>query len=98
MANLVAVAYLKAMCEKLGIDRVNQADGRIDMRFALNAQVDGQKLFTALNGFDKRLTLNAAPPVTLPPMRRSCGPPCYGRPMPFLPAGAPGMRASPPPS
>ena len=37
------------MCEKLGIDRVNQADGRIDMRFALNAQVDGQKLFTALN-------------------------------------------------
>ena len=33
--------------------------------FALNAQVDGQKLFTALNGFDKRLTLNAAPPVTL---------------------------------
>ena len=65
VANLVAVAYLKAMCEKLGIDRVNQADGRIDMRFALNAQVDGQKLFTALNGFDKRLTLNAAPPVTL---------------------------------
>ena len=65
VANLVAVAYLKAMCAKLGIDRVNQADGRIDMRFALNAQVDGQKLFTALNGFDKRLTLNAAPPVTL---------------------------------
>ena len=65
VANLVAVAYLKSMCAKLGIDRVNQADGRIDMRFALNAQVDGQKLFTALNGFDKRLTLNAAPPVTL---------------------------------
>ena len=65
VANLVAVAYLKSMCAKLGIDRVNQADGCIDMRFALNAQVDGQKLFTALNGFDKRLTLNAAPPVTL---------------------------------
>ena len=56
---------IETQCEKLGIDRVNQADGRIDMRFALNAQVDGQKLFTALNGFDKRLTLNAAPPVTL---------------------------------
>ena len=27
--------------------------------------MDGQKLFAALNGFDKRLTLNAAPPVTL---------------------------------
>ncbi len=65
VANLVAVAYLKAMCAKLGIDRVNQADGRIDMRFAVNAQVDGQKLFKALTGFDKRLTLNAAPPVTL---------------------------------
>ena len=65
VANLVAVAYLKAMCAKLGIDRVNQADGRIDMRFAANAQVDGQKLFKALTGFDKRLTLNAAPPVTL---------------------------------
>lgn len=35
------------------------------MRFAANAQVDGQKLFKALTGFDKRLTLNAAPPVTL---------------------------------
>ena len=65
VANLVAVAYLKAMCAKLGIDRVNQADGRIDMRFAANAQVDGQKLFKALTGFDKWLTLNAAPPVTL---------------------------------
>lgn len=65
VANLVAVAYLKAMCAKLGIDRVNQADGRIDMRFAANAQVDGQKLFKALTGFDKRMTLNAAPPVTL---------------------------------
>ena len=59
---------------------------------------DHEKTFKALTGFDKRLTLNAAPPVTLPPMRRSCGPPCCGRLMPFLPAGAPGMRASPPPS
>ena len=65
VANLVAVAYLKAMCSKLGIDRAAQVDGRIDMRFAANAQVDGQKLFKALTGFDKRLTLNAALPVTL---------------------------------
>ena len=49
----------------LSLQEPLEADGRIDMRFALNAQVDGQKLFTALNGFDKRLTLNAAPPVTL---------------------------------
>ena len=65
VANLVAVAYLKAMCMRLGIERVIQTDGRIDMRFAANAQVDGEKLFKALQGFDKRLTLNAAPPVTL---------------------------------
>ena len=65
VANLVAVAYLKAMCMRLGIERVIQTDGRIDMRFAANAQVDGERLFKALQGFDKRLTLNAALPVTL---------------------------------
>ncbi len=65
VANLVAVAYLKALCMSLGIDRVSQADGRMDMRFAGNAQVDGEKLFKALQGFDKRLTLNASVPVTL---------------------------------
>ena len=65
VANLVAVAYLKALCMSLGIDRVLQADGRMDMRFAGNAQVDGEKLFKALQDFDKRLTLNASVPVTL---------------------------------
>ena len=65
VANLVAVAYLKALCMRIGIERVIQTDGRIDMRFAANAQVDGEKLFMALQGFDKRLTLNAALPVTL---------------------------------
>ena len=65
VANLVAVAYLKALCMRIGIDRVIQSDGRMDMRFAPNAQVDGEKLFKALSGFDKRLTLNAAQPVTL---------------------------------
>ena len=65
VANLVTVAYLKALCMSLGIDRVLQADGRMDMRFSNNAQVDGEKLFKALQGFDKRLTLNASVPVTL---------------------------------
>ncbi|MDY3763228.1 MAG: transcription-repair coupling factor, partial [Candidatus Ventricola sp.] len=58
VANLVAVAYLKAMCQSIGIDRVIQSDGRIDMRFAPEAQVDGEALFKALTGFDKRLTLS----------------------------------------
>ena len=65
VANLVAVAYLKAMCQSIGIDRVIQSDGRIDMRFAPGAQVDGEALFKALTGFDKRLTLSAGSPVTL---------------------------------
>lgn len=65
VANLVAVAYLKALCMSLGIDRVMQADGRMDMRFSPKAQVDGEKLFKAMQGFDPRLTLNAAAPVTL---------------------------------
>ena len=65
MANLVTVAYLKALCMSLGIDRVMQADGRMDMRFSANAQVDGEKLFKALQGFDKRLTLSVSLPVTL---------------------------------
>ena len=37
----------------------------MDMRFASTAQVDGARLFTAMNGFDRRLSLNAAPPVSL---------------------------------
>ena len=65
VANLVALAYLKAMCTHLGIDRVVQTDGRIDMRFSQNAQIDGARLFRAMTGFDKRLTLNAAAPVML---------------------------------
>ncbi len=65
VANLVAVAYLKAMCTRLGIDRVSQQDGMMTMRFAGNAQIDGEKLFKAMNGFDKRMTLNAALPVQL---------------------------------
>lgn len=73
VANLVAVAYLKAMCQSIGIDRVIQSNGQIDMRFAANAQVNGEKLFKALNGFDKRLTLNAALPVTLSVRDRTLG-------------------------
>ena len=65
VANLVAVAYLKAMCTRLGIDRVSQRDGEMTMRFAGGAQVDGERLFKAMNGFDKRLTLSVAQPVSL---------------------------------
>jgi len=65
VANLVAVAYLKAMCARLGIERVVQTDGRIDMRFSLKTRADGQKLFAAMNRFDPRLTLSSTPPTLI---------------------------------
>ncbi|MBP3427472.1 MAG: transcription-repair coupling factor [Clostridia bacterium] len=65
VSNLVSVAYLKAMCTRLGIDRVHQTDGLIEMRFHPQAKIDGQKLFEALQRFDPRLTLNARVPVSL---------------------------------
>ena len=65
VANLVAVAYLKAMCQSIGIDRVSQTDGQFVMRFSPQAKVDGEKLFKALQGFDKRLALNYGNPVSL---------------------------------
>ena len=65
VANLVCVAYLKAMCTRLGMDRVHQTDGMIDMRFSPQAKIDGQKLFEAMQRFDPRLTLNARAPVSL---------------------------------
>ena len=65
VANLVAVAYLKAMCESIGIDRVSQADGQFTLRFSPQASVDGERLFKALQGFDKRLALNYGNPASL---------------------------------
>ena len=46
VANLVAVAYLKAMCGSLGIDRVRQDDG----------------LLRSLNNLDPRLTISLSKP------------------------------------
>ncbi len=65
VANLVAVAYLKALCERLGVERVHQTDGRIDMKFSPRTQVNGQKLFFAMQKFDPRLTLSTTPPMLI---------------------------------
>jgi len=65
VANLVAVAYLKALCGRLGIERVHQTDGRIDMKFSQKTQVDGQKLFNAMQKFDPRLTFANMPPMLI---------------------------------
>ena len=65
VANLVAVAYLKALCTRLGVERVIQTDGRIDMKFSPKTQVDGQKLFNAMQKFDPRLTFANMPPTLI---------------------------------
>ena len=65
VANLVAVAYLKALCARLGIERVHQTDGRIDMKFSPKTRVDGQKLFNAMQKFDPRLTFANMPPMLI---------------------------------
>lgn len=65
VANLVAVAYLKSICERLGIERVCQTDGRMDMKFSAKTGIDGQKLFNAMQKFDPRLTFTNMPPTLI---------------------------------
>lgn len=65
VANLVAVAYLKSICERLGIERVCQTDGRMDMKFSAKTGIDGQKLFNAMQKFDQRLTFTNMPPTLI---------------------------------
>ncbi len=57
VANLVTVAYLKSMCQSLGIDYVKQTDGKIEMRFSRDAEVDGEKLLKSVLSMDRRMTL-----------------------------------------
>ena len=62
VANLVAVAYLKAMCGSLGIDRVRQDDGLIQMYFSPVSETDGVLLLRSLNNLDPRLTISLSKP------------------------------------
>ena len=62
VANLVAVAYLKAMCSSLGIDRVRQDSGMMQMYFSPDSETDGIMLLRSLNGLDPRLTLSLNKP------------------------------------
>ena len=57
VANLIAVAYLKAICNRFGVGRVLQKRGAMEMRFAKEAKLDGAKLFSCITGLDKRLSL-----------------------------------------
>ena len=57
VANLVSVAYLKAMCSRFGMERVVQQDGAISMFFSPDAVLDGVALFKAISAVDGRLSL-----------------------------------------
>ena len=65
VANLVTVAYLKAICTRMGIDRVLQQPGAIQMIFSAKAELDGAKLFRSVVGLDKRLSLRNSPNAML---------------------------------
>lgn len=65
VANLVAVAYLKSMCGKLGIDRVRQDNGLIQMFFSPSADIDGVALLRAVKNLDPRLTISLNRPNAL---------------------------------
>ena len=62
VANLVAVAYLKAMCGNLGIDLVRQDDGLFQMYFSPVSETDGVLLLRSLNNLDPRLTISLSKP------------------------------------
>ena len=61
VANLVSVAYLKSLCRDLGIQRVLQKPGQLEMMFSPTAEIDGTRLFTAIMGLDRRLVLRSRP-------------------------------------
>ena len=65
VANLVAIAYLKAICAKLGIERVKQENGIVQMFFSPAVTLDAQVFMSALQNLDPRLTLSNSRTVTL---------------------------------
>ena len=73
VANLVVIAYLKAVCNRFGIERVLQKRGGMEMRFSKRAEIDGGKLFACIAGLDKRLTLraDAVPVLTFQDARKT---------------------------
>ena len=58
--NLIDVAHLRAVCGRLGINRVNYLAGALVMKLVPAAAPDPGKLYQALMDTDKRLLLSAA--------------------------------------
>ncbi len=49
--NLIAIAHLKNLCQKIGIDTVTVKGGELALRVAANADIDLMKLIDALDGY-----------------------------------------------
>ena len=58
--NLIDVAHLRAVCGRLGVNRVNYLAGALVMKLVPAAAPDPGKLYQALVDTDKRLLLSAA--------------------------------------
>ena len=57
--NLIEIAHLKNLCQRLGIDLVTARGGAIIMRFSPAAEVDVMKLIEALRPYEKLVRLQA---------------------------------------
>lgn len=65
VVNLIAIARLKTLCGKMGIESVVHRTGQLVMKFSPQAKIDGARLFTALHDTDKRLVMAAQSPPSL---------------------------------
>ena len=57
--NLIDIAHLRGICQRLGIQRVNFVVNTLVCKFAPNVLPDPAALFAALEKTDKRLLLSA---------------------------------------
>lgn len=57
--NLIEIAHLKNLCQRLGIDLVTGRGGAIVMRFSPSADVDVMRLIEALRPYEKLVRLQA---------------------------------------
>ncbi len=57
--NLIDIAHLKSLCQKIGIDSVTQRANQLALRFSPAADLDVMRLIDALKPFEKHVRLSA---------------------------------------
>ena len=63
--NLVEIAHLKALCEKLGVDNVGMKGQDMALRFAISANPDVLRLLTAVKKHERKLRMVGSNPPSL---------------------------------